>query len=51
MHRAWVDFATTGNPGWPPFDEENRAGMRFDKTSKVVTNMLAAESIIWSGAR
>lgn len=20
MHRAWVDFATTGDPGWPSWD-------------------------------
>lgn len=29
MHRAWVDFATTGDPGWPRWDA-GRPVMRFD---------------------
>ncbi|BCJ70715.1 carboxylic ester hydrolase [Catellatospora sp. IY07-71] len=29
MHRAWVDFATTGDPGWPAWDA-TRPVMRFD---------------------
>ncbi len=27
MHRAWVDFATTGDPGWPSWDA--RRPVRF----------------------
>ncbi|MFI6920817.1 carboxylesterase/lipase family protein [Nonomuraea spiralis] len=30
MHRTWVRFATTGNPGWDPYDTERRATMRID---------------------
>ncbi|GGT30369.1 carboxylesterase/lipase family protein [Nonomuraea spiralis] len=30
MHRTWVQFATTGNPGWDPYDAERRATMRID---------------------
>jgi para-nitrobenzyl esterase len=29
MHRAWVGFATTGDPGWPAWDA-TRPVMRFD---------------------
>ncbi len=29
MHRAWVDFAATGDPGWPAWDA-TRPVMRFD---------------------
>jgi len=36
MHAAWVEFATTGDPGWPAFTEENRQTMLFDEESKVV---------------
>jgi para-nitrobenzyl esterase len=30
MHRAWVDFAVTGDPGWPAYDEQ-RTVMVFDE--------------------
>ncbi|MFI8849912.1 carboxylesterase family protein [Streptomyces sp. 891-h] len=29
MHQTWVRFASTGNPGWDPYDEERRATMRI----------------------
>jgi para-nitrobenzyl esterase len=29
MHAAWVSFARTGDPGWPPFGRERRI-RRFD---------------------
>jgi para-nitrobenzyl esterase len=29
MNRAWSDFAATGNPGWPPYDETDRRVLRF----------------------
>ena len=36
MHAAWVGFATGGNPGWPAYDLDRRAAVRFDTTSEVV---------------
>ncbi|MFI0483056.1 carboxylesterase/lipase family protein [Actinomadura sp. 9N215] len=30
MHRAWVDFAVRGDPGWPRFDPSARAVKVFD---------------------
>ena len=36
MHRAWVAFAATGDPGWPRYDLDRRATMRFDSVSRVV---------------
>jgi para-nitrobenzyl esterase len=47
MHRAWVAFATTGDPGWPRFDPERRATMRFDRTSTVVDDPLATARALW----
>ena len=38
MHRAWVSFASTGNPGWTPFDLDRRMTMRFDVESKEVSD-------------
>ena len=31
MHRAWIAFARTGDPGWDGYDLENRRVMRFDQ--------------------
>ncbi|MFJ8791523.1 carboxylesterase/lipase family protein [Streptomyces sp. NPDC102462] len=30
MHETWIRFATTGNPGWDPYNTERRATMRID---------------------
>ena len=38
MHSAWVRFASTGNPGWTPFDTGRRMTMRFDTESKEVSD-------------
>lgn len=33
MHRAWVGFITTGDPGWAAYDTDTRTTMVFDVTS------------------
>ena len=47
MHRAWVDFAKTGDPGWPAYTAESRVSMRFDETSRVTTDDRADERLLW----
>ncbi|MFD3508702.1 carboxylesterase/lipase family protein [Nocardia sp. NPDC058666] len=43
MHRAWVAFATTGDPGWPCY-AENQQVMTFDEPhSELVDNPRADE--------
>jgi para-nitrobenzyl esterase len=37
VHRAWVDFATTGDPGWPAYEATSRTAMRFDTESTQIT--------------
>ena len=49
MHRAWVGFATTGDPGWPKYERERRATMRFDVISRVVDDPRAFERALWNG--
>ncbi len=49
MHRAWVGFATTGDPGWPTYERERRATMRFDVISRVVDDPRAFERALWNG--
>ncbi|RYE88772.1 MAG: carboxylesterase/lipase family protein [Hyphomicrobiales bacterium] len=51
MHRAWIDFAVTGHPGWEPFEARRRMAMRFDTTSGAVGDLLIAEEAIWGSAR
>jgi para-nitrobenzyl esterase len=51
MHAAWVSFITHGHPGWPQYDLQHRATMRFDTTSEVVENPRADERALWEGLR
>ena len=48
MHRAWVGFVTTGDPGWKSYTGEHRATMRFDADSEVVDDLGGAERAAWS---
>jgi carboxylesterase type B len=51
MHRAWVGFATTGDPGWPQYDTERRTTMRFDAVSAPVDDLAGVERELWDGIR
>jgi len=51
MHRAWVAFARTGDPGWEPYSAGNRTVMRFDASSGVVKDPDGAERRLWEGIR
>jgi para-nitrobenzyl esterase len=52
MHRAWVAFATSGEPGWSPYDSATRSVMRFDEAGgKVVNDPAAEERQLWDGIR
>jgi para-nitrobenzyl esterase len=47
MHGAWVDFAATGDPGWPRYTLDRRATMRFDTASRVVDDPRPFERALW----
>lgn len=51
MHTAWIAFASSGDCGWPKYDLERRATMRFDTRSEVVYDPRAAEWALWEGVR
>jgi para-nitrobenzyl esterase len=51
MHRAWVAFARTGDPGWETYDAGRRAVMRFDVTSGIVDDPNGEERRLWEGIR
>jgi para-nitrobenzyl esterase len=50
MHRAWVAFATTGDPGWEPYGQE-RSVRRFGTTLETVRDPRGATRAIWEGIR
>lgn len=51
VHKAWVDFATHGNPGWDTYDPNNRVSMQFDIVSQITVDDRADERSVWNGIR
>jgi para-nitrobenzyl esterase len=51
MHGAWIAFAKNGDPGWPKYDVEHRATLRFDTTSRVERDPRSWERALWEGVR
>ncbi|HEY0602939.1 MAG TPA: carboxylesterase/lipase family protein [Herpetosiphonaceae bacterium] len=56
MHRAWIAFARTGNPGiaelpeWPQYDLDTRATMIFNSESRVEHDPQAEKRRLWLDA-
>jgi para-nitrobenzyl esterase len=48
MHQHWVDFAATGDPGWPAYTPEKRAVMTFDLESHVVDDPRSEQRVAWA---
>lgn len=51
MHRAWVAFAQTGDPGWPAYDLNRRSTMHFDLASQTLQDPMAGTRALWNGIR
>ena len=51
MHRAWVSFSTTGDPGWPRYGLDRRSVRRFGPPSETVEDPAGAERRLWDGIR
>ena len=49
MHAAWVRFMRTGDPGWPRYEPQRRATMRFGTPSSLVMDPRAFERALWAG--
>jgi len=47
VHRAWVAFATTGDPGWPAYSREDRQVMNFDIVSSLTIDPRATSRHLW----
>lgn len=50
MHRAWVDFIRSGDPGWAPYNESSRPTMVFDENSAVTDDPHAENRAAWDRA-
>lgn len=52
VHSTWITFATTGNPGWVPYDTQQRSVMRIDDNEwEMLTNPRPLERLEWDGVR
>jgi para-nitrobenzyl esterase len=49
FREAWTAFAATGDPGWPPYDDERRLTQVFDVPSAVVTYPEETSRRLWAG--
>ncbi|MFE2407468.1 carboxylesterase/lipase family protein [Kitasatospora sp. NPDC059408] len=47
LRAAWTSFATHGDPGWPPYDAEQRLTRQFDTTPAVVPYPEETSRRIW----
>ena len=51
VHRAWVDFVTTGDPGWPAYDLGDRPVQVFGTVTAVAPDPHGAQRAVWEGVR
>ena len=51
MHRAWVSFVCTGDPGWAPYDPASRPVQVFDEPSALVADPRPEQLAVWAGVR
>jgi para-nitrobenzyl esterase len=51
IHRTWIDFATTGNPGWPPYTPNDRISRYFNTASGTTSNDRPDERLTWATRR
>ncbi len=51
MHHTWTTFATTGDPGWVPYNTQQRAVMRINTTWEILIDPRPVERQAWDGAR
>ncbi|WP_436532962.1 carboxylesterase/lipase family protein [Actinoplanes sp. HUAS TT8] len=49
MRSAWTGFATSGDPGWPVYDQVQRLTKVFDTEDVVTAYPERSSSLIWAG--
>ncbi|MFE9174032.1 carboxylesterase/lipase family protein [Streptomyces kebangsaanensis] len=48
VHRTWIRFARTGDPGWDPYDTERRTTMRIDADWTQIDDPRSQERQAWT---
>ncbi|MDX2968017.1 carboxylesterase family protein [Kribbella solani] len=48
VHKSWIDFATTGDPGWPAYTSTNRISRHFASASGTTTDDRPTERRLWA---
>ena len=51
LHRTWIAFATTGDPGWPSYTIPQRSVMHIGTTWELLTDLSPNERQVWEGVR
>ncbi|HEY0215306.1 MAG TPA: carboxylesterase family protein [Cellulomonas sp.] len=51
VHRAWVDFARTGDPGWPRYRADARLVHRFAEPGVTLVDPDRERRTLWDGHR
>jgi para-nitrobenzyl esterase len=51
MHKAWIDFARSGQPGWDAYNPATRATMAFALTSTLSHDPRPEQRTAWEGIR
>jgi para-nitrobenzyl esterase len=51
VHHTWITFATTGDPGWAPYNTQQRSVMRLNTTWEILTDPRPVERQAWDGTR
>ncbi|HZC62053.1 MAG TPA: carboxylesterase family protein [Streptosporangiaceae bacterium] len=50
-HRVWVNFVTSGDPGWPAYDTASRTTGLLAETLHIADDPAADERVRWDGIR
>ena len=50
-HRVWVDFITSGDPGWARYDAERRTTGLLGETVSAISDPAGDERVLWDGIR
>ena len=51
VHHTWITFATTGDPGWVPYNTQQRSVMRINTSWEILTDPRPVERQAWDGVR
>ncbi|MFI9600667.1 carboxylesterase/lipase family protein [Streptomyces sp. NPDC052043] len=51
MHKAWLAFAKTGDPGWPAYETTTRTTMVFTEDPTPENDPRGQERLLWEGVR